>query len=79
LTAADAKKLGVIDEIIGEPLGGAHRDHNATAQLIKATIENQLASLEHIPGQELLDLRLQKFLDMGIYDEVEPAGGVKTL
>ncbi len=74
LTASDAMELGVIDEIISEPLGGAHRDHKATAQLIKASIEKQLSILEKIPAQELLDQRLQKFLDMGIYDEAEPAG-----
>lgn len=75
LTATDAKELGVIDEVIGEPLGGAHRDHKATAQLIKATIERELSELETTSGQDLLDSRLQKFLDMGIYDEAESAGG----
>jgi acetyl-CoA carboxylase carboxyl transferase subunit alpha len=69
LTAKDALRLGAIDKIIPEPLGGAHRDHKAMALSIQATIQDALAELEDLPAQELLDLRLQKFLDIGIYAE----------
>lgn len=69
LTSDDALRLGVIDKIIPEPIGGAHRDHKAMSLGIKALIQDTLAELDQIPVQELLDQRLQKFLDMGIYEE----------
>ncbi len=69
LTSSDALKLGVIDAIIPEPTGGAHRDHKAIALTVKAKIQDTLAELERIPSDKLLDQRLQKFLDMGIYEE----------
>ncbi len=73
LTSDDAKRLGVIDGIIAEPTGGAHRDHKAMALSIKGKIQDSLAELEIIPTQKLLDQRLQKFLDMGIFDEAGKA------
>ncbi len=69
LTSSDALSLGVIDAILPEPTGGAHRDHKAIALTVKAKIQDTLAELEKIPSDKLLDQRLQKFLDMGIYDE----------
>ncbi len=69
LTSADALRLGVIDAVIPEPTGGAHRDHQAIAMSVKAKIQDTLAELEKVPSDELLDKRLQKFLDMGIYEE----------
>jgi len=72
LTAADAQRLGVIDGIIGEPVGGAHRDHKAIALDVKATIQDSLAELEGLAGSDLIDRRLQKYLDIGVFDA---AGG----
>jgi acetyl-CoA carboxylase carboxyl transferase subunit alpha len=69
LTSADALRLGVIDDVIKEPTGGAHRDHKALALDIKAKIQDTLAELEAIPVNDLLDQRLQKFLDMGKFSE----------
>ncbi len=69
LTAVDARDLGVIDMIITEPIGGAHRDHEAMSLEIKGVMQDTLAELETIPAETLLDQRLQKFLDMGIYEE----------
>ena len=69
LTSADALRLGVIDAVIPEPVGGAHRDHEAVALKVKAQIQDALSELETLPQQDLLDRRLQKFLDMGIFDE----------
>ncbi len=69
LTSNDALRLGVIDSIITEPTGGAHRDHKAIALSVKAKIQDTLAELEKVPSSQLLDQRLQKFLDMGIYEE----------
>jgi acetyl-CoA carboxylase carboxyl transferase subunit alpha len=69
LTSADALRLGTIDGIITEPTGGAHRDHKAIALDVKATVQDALAELENLPPNDLLDKRLQKFLDMGVYEE----------
>ncbi len=69
LTAADARRLGVIDGIIGEPIGGAHRDHQTIALAVKGQILEALADLDGLDSRDLLDARLQKFLDMGIFDE----------
>ncbi|MCB1182422.1 acetyl-CoA carboxylase carboxyltransferase subunit alpha [bacterium] len=69
LTAADAHQLGVIDSIVAEPLGGAHRDHKAISLAVKGVILDSLAALDKLSRQELLDKRLQKFLDMGVFEE----------
>jgi len=69
LTAADARSLGVIDGIVGEPIGGAHRDHQAIALAVKGQILEALAELDGTAPKDLLDARLQKFLDMGMFDE----------
>ncbi|MFH1844529.1 MAG: acetyl-CoA carboxylase carboxyltransferase subunit alpha [bacterium] len=69
LTARDAHNLGVIDDILPEPVGGAHRDHAATAVTVKQTIETHLRELEDKPVAELLSERLQKFLAMGVFNE----------
>lgn len=69
LTSQDALGFNAIDGIITEPIGGAHRDHKAIALSVKATIQDALAELEKLPTNQLLDQRLQKFLDMGIYEE----------
>ncbi len=69
LTAADARRLGVIDGIVGEPIGGAHRDHQTIALAVKGQILEALADLDGDDARDLLDARLQKFLDMGMFDE----------
>ena len=69
LTSADALRLGVIDAVIPEPVGGAHRDHETVALTVKGQIQDALSELEALGRQDLLDRRLQKFLDMGIFDE----------
>ncbi len=73
LTAADALNLGVVDGIIDEPIGGAHRDHKTVALRVKAQIQDTLAELEGLSADQLRDQRLEKFLAMGIYDQV-PSG-----
>ena len=69
LTASDAARLGVIDSIIGEPIGGAHRDHKAIALAVKARILDSLAELDGLEGPELVAERLRKYLAMGVYEE----------
>ena len=68
-TARDLLKFGVVDEVIPEPLGAAHRDHRAMASTLKATILRNLKSLETIPTDVLLERRYQKFRHMGEFEE----------
>jgi acetyl-CoA carboxylase carboxyl transferase subunit alpha len=67
LTASDLYRLGVIDEIVKEPLGGAHRDTQEMARTLKQVIERHLKELEKIDEEELLTLRYQKFRRMGTF------------
>lgn len=63
-TAQDIIGLGVIDEIIHEPVGGAHRDHEATAQALGSAIRSHLAELKGMSKEELVEDRYQKFRAM---------------
>ena len=65
LTAKDLLKLGVIDEIISEPLGGAHRDPESIAADIKHSIIKNLKSFENLSKEEIYDHRKAKFLQIG--------------
>jgi len=67
LTAADLSRLGVIDEIVKEPLGGAHRDPKAMAATLKEVVERHLKDLEKMDMEELLRLRYEKFRRMGAF------------
>src|SRR5437899_5344534 len=69
LTARDLFRLRVIDEIIAEPLGGAHRDHREMANTLKAYLLRYLRELRHVPVEDLLERRYQKFRAMGVFDE----------
>ncbi|AQS49325.1 acetyl-CoA carboxylase carboxyltransferase subunit alpha [Thioclava nitratireducens] len=65
LTAQDLKKLGVIDRIISEPMGGAQRDPKATIASVGSEISLMLAELEGKKAADLIKARRKKFLDMG--------------
>jgi len=65
LTSQDALELGVIDEIIPEPLGGAHRNVDLTAKNMKAAILKHLEELSSVSGEELAAERYEKFRNMG--------------
>ena len=65
LTAKDLLKLGVIDEIIKEPVGGAHRDSEAIALEVRKTIVNHLKYFENFSSEEIYDHRKSKFLKIG--------------
>ena len=68
-TAKDIIKLGVIDEIVKEPVGGAHRDHKAAAQNLKEAITRQLAELSKLSPEELMEDRYNKFRSMSQFTE----------
>jgi len=65
LTGEDLLKLKIIDEIIPEPLGGAHRDPQKTAANLKDSIVKNLKELKSLSKEELLNLRYAKFRSMG--------------
>lgn len=69
LTAPDLLRLGVIDRIVQEPLGGAHRDYQTAADSLKACVLDTLNELRDIPPQTLVNERLEKFSRMGVYEE----------
>lgn len=69
LTSKDLKRLGVIDDVIEEPLGGAHRDHRATAMNLKSRWLRYLRELCSLRPEELLEARHAKFRHMGAYEE----------
>jgi acetyl-CoA carboxylase carboxyl transferase subunit alpha len=70
ITSAEALKLGVIDEVIPEPLGGAHRNVEQTAKNLKAAIIRHLDELNKLPIGELVDKRYAKFRAMGEFEEL---------
>ncbi len=65
LSAQDLLKLGVIDDIIHEPLGGAHRNHDEIAHNIKNTLLQNLKFFENMSPEEIFDHRKNKFLKIG--------------
>jgi acetyl-CoA carboxylase carboxyl transferase subunit alpha len=65
ITAKDLKELGIVDEIVPEPEGGAHNDHEATARFLDDVLDRQLATLTNQPIRDLLDARYEKFRKMG--------------
>jgi acetyl-CoA carboxylase carboxyl transferase subunit alpha len=69
MTAKDLLRLGVVDEVIPEPLGGAHRDPNKMAEALKEAVGKNLRDLEGIGTDELLNLRYDKFRKMGAFLE----------
>ncbi len=69
LTAPRLKELGLVDYIINEPLGGAHRDPDATAAAVKTALIESLERLETIPIDKLLDQRYERLMKYGNYNE----------
>jgi acetyl-CoA carboxylase carboxyl transferase subunit alpha len=65
ITAADLLALGVVDRIVPEPLGGAHRDPDAAAGSLKGAIAEELAGCSSLGPSELVAQRRAKFLAIG--------------
>jgi acetyl-CoA carboxylase carboxyl transferase subunit alpha len=70
MTARDLKGLGVIDDIIPEPLGGAHRDPREMGNTLRSYLLRYLRELVSLPKDELLDQRFRKFRSLGVFDEI---------
>ncbi|AEI14692.1 Acetyl-coenzyme A carboxylase carboxyl transferase subunit alpha [Flexistipes sinusarabici DSM 4947] len=69
LTAQDLKKLNVIDEIIQEPLGGAHRDYITTAENVRQALIKHLGELKQLSPERLFEYRCEKYMAMGVFAE----------
>jgi acetyl-CoA carboxylase carboxyl transferase subunit alpha len=71
ITASRLKTLGLIDKIINEPPGGAHRDHAAMAQNLKKALQDALRSLANKGVDDMLEARLERLMGYGKFKEVE--------
>jgi acetyl-CoA carboxylase carboxyl transferase subunit alpha len=69
LTAPQLQEIGVVDEIIPEPEGGAHTSHEATAELLDRILTEQVETLGRLEPQVLVEERYQKFRKMGIFGQ----------
>lgn len=67
LTSTDLKKLNLVDEIIKEPLGGAHRDREAVFQSVKEAIVSSYKKLSKISPSKLVESRIEKYCSYGVY------------
>jgi acetyl-CoA carboxylase carboxyl transferase subunit alpha len=70
LTADHMKGFGLVDDIIPEPIGGAHWDYNEAAEILKNYLSKVLQELKAIPEQQRVNNRIEKFGKMGFWDEV---------
>ncbi len=73
LTSADLLELDVIDRVVEEPLGGAHRDPDAMAATLGRVLKEELESLQAMSGEELVESRIARFSRLGVYREQGPA------
>ncbi len=79
LTASDNLRLGIVDAVIDESLGGAHRDPKATAATMTEWIDRELTALKKQPVQDLLDARYERFRKLGeVTEEVEAQASAAT-
>ncbi len=67
LTAPDLERLGVVDDVLPEPLGGAHRDPAQAAATLKAAVVGHLDRLSGVRNAERVERRIQKYRSMGVY------------
>jgi acetyl-CoA carboxylase carboxyl transferase subunit alpha len=71
LTAPELNKLGIIDEIIEEPLGGAHNDPEAMAIAIKKSLEKNVQDLKKSSASKLLKKRFDKYAKIGEFNKIK--------
>jgi acetyl-CoA carboxylase carboxyl transferase subunit alpha len=75
VSADHLEKLGVVDEVIPEPLGGAHNDSHQAASALKYVLQKHLNDLRALSTEKLLETRYERFRHLGVYEE---AGAVRT-
>jgi acetyl-CoA carboxylase carboxyl transferase subunit alpha len=69
LTSRDLARFGIIDDVIPEPLGGAHRDPRQTGDTLRMHLLRYLRELRDLSGEQLLEARYRKFRRMGVFEE----------
>ena len=69
VTSAQIKELGLIDQIVKEPLGGAHRDVDTMAARLKEAVTDHLDHLTHVPLDKLLEERYERLMRFGVYQD----------
>ncbi len=69
VTAPDLLELGVVDEIVPEPSGGAHADPAAAIEAVGNAIDKALSSIEKVPIEKLLDERYRRFRSLGVVEK----------
>tara|TARA_A100001234_G_scaffold219411_1_gene230154 strand:- start:1875 stop:2831 length:957 start_codon:yes stop_codon:yes gene_type:complete len=67
LTANDMKKMNLVDKVIKEPLGGAHRNREKTFETVKSNIASSYAELKELSAEKLVANRMKKYSNMGVY------------
>jgi acetyl-CoA carboxylase carboxyl transferase subunit alpha len=70
ITATRLKSLGLVDRIVNEPLGGAHRDHRAAALSLKKALQEALKQVVSLPSDELIERRFERLMGHGKFKEV---------
>ena len=73
ITSSRLKSLGLVDRIISEPLGGAHRDHRAAAVAVKKALQDGLRQVQGLSSEDLVDRRLDRLMSYGRFKEAEAA------
>ena len=69
LTAKDMKRMKLVDEIVKEPLGGAHKDREQTFRTVSNTIVKSYDEFKNLSPKELVDQRMEKYSQMGVYKD----------
>jgi acetyl-CoA carboxylase carboxyl transferase subunit alpha len=70
ITAADLKQLNIVDEILPEPIGGAHANPIQATEILKAALIRSLAEVSKMTPQQRKEARYQKFRNIGIFSEL---------
>lgn len=68
ISAPELLKLGIVDEVLSEPLGGAHQGLRHTAQNIRLGLQKHLSDLQRLSGEELVETRYQKYRKIGVFE-----------
>ena len=70
ITAPRLKSLGLVDKVVNEPLGGAHRDHSGMAEALKSALNAALRQLSSLSPDELVAQRMEKLMSYGRFKEI---------
>ncbi|HXY61331.1 MAG TPA: acetyl-CoA carboxylase carboxyltransferase subunit alpha [Nitrospirota bacterium] len=70
LTAQDLFQMQVIDEVVDEPIGGAHRDPRRATELVKEAVVRNITEVRNVDPQDLVKLRYDKFRKLGMFDQI---------